>query len=103
MDKKLWEILVPCQWNNGKPVRTRHHKEWDKQVRKISDGLTILSPAKGQWVYNGILYEERVIPVRIVCSKEDINKIMDITAKHYRQIAVIAYIISKDVIIKHYE
>lgn len=41
--------MVPCNFNDGTPVRTRHHREWDRQVRKISGGLTILPPSKGQW------------------------------------------------------
>lgn len=100
---ELWEILVPCQWNTGKPVRTRHHKEWDKRVRKLSGGITILSPARGQWVNKGVLYEERVIPVRVACDRETILKIIGITAQHYRQLAVMAYKISSDVIIEHFE
>lgn len=99
----LWEILVPCQWNNGKPVRTRHHKEWDKRVRKIAGGLTIMKPAKGQWKCpKGVVYAERVIPVRIACDEKTINVIMDITAQHYRQIAVMAYRLSDLVLINNY-
>lgn len=100
---ELWEIMVPCQWNTGKPIRTKHHKEWDKRVRKLSNGITILSPAKGQWVHKGELFEERVIPVRIACTKDAISVIMDLTAQHYKQIAVMAYKISSEVYIKNYE
>ena len=42
-----------------------------------------------------------MIPVRIACSEEEINKIIDITMVHYDQLAVMAYIISEKVIIKH--
>lgn len=99
----LWEIFVPCQKNNGKPVTTRHHKEWDKRVRKITNGLTIMTPAKGQWLdVNGSVYEERMIPVRISCSEAEINKVMDMTAQHYEQLAVMAYMVSDRVLIKDY-
>lgn len=99
----LWEIFVPCQKNNGKPVTTRHHKEWDKRVRKITNGLTIMTPAKGQWIdVNGSIYEERMIPVRISCTEAQIKKIMDMTAQHYEQLAVMAYLVSDKVIIKDY-
>jgi hypothetical protein len=101
---EMWEIMVPCQWNNGRPVRTRHHKEWDKRVRALSGGLTIMMPGKGQWLDgDGTLYEERVIPVRIACSKSIIEKIMDITANHYKQLAILAYKVSDEVLIKHYD
>jgi hypothetical protein len=103
MTKLLWEILVPTQWNGGKPIRTRHHKEWDKRVRSISNGLTILHPAKGHWISpEGILHEERMIPVRIWCTKDEINKIMDMTAEHYKQDAVMAYCVASDVLLKSY-
>ena len=100
----MWEILVPTMSNEGKPYRTRYHRVWDKKVYEITGGLTILSPVKGKWVPKSeILYEDRMIPVRIVCSKEEIEKIIDFTIKYYNQIAVIAYKISDDVIIKYNE
>ncbi len=97
--KYLYELLVPCQYNTGKPVRTRHHKEFDKYVRKLSGGLTILKPAKGQWVHKNELYEERVIPVRIFCRPEDLQKIMKFALTHYRQLAIMAYRLSSEVFI----
>jgi hypothetical protein len=86
---------------NNKPVRTRHHKEWDKVVRSISGGLTILKPAKGQWLHpqSHELFEERVIPVRVACTQQQIQEIMRFTLKHYQQIAVMAYQISHNVLV----
>jgi hypothetical protein len=96
---KLYQIMVPCNYNDGKPVRTKHHKEWDKQVRKITGGLTILPPSKGQWVNDGILYSDRVIPVNIIATEKQIKKIADITMKHYRQLAVMYFKLSDEAII----
>lgn len=102
-DSSLWEILVPTQWNTGKPIRTRHHKEWDKKVRKITGGLTILTPAKGQWVSpTGQLYAERMIPVRIVASRKQMDEVIKVTFKHYHdQLAILAYKISDEVLLVH--
>ena len=98
----MWEILVPTVRNNGRPFRTRHHREWDGRVRRISGGLTILTPAKGQWVSpDGILYAERMIPVRIVATREQISKIIKITIQHYDQHAVLAYKVSDEVILQY--
>lgn len=98
----LWEILVPTQTNDGRPIRVRQHREWDSRVRRISGGLTILPPAKGQWVApDGELFKERMIPVRIVCSRQEIEKIIDMTMKFYDQYAVLAYKLSEEVILKH--
>ena len=94
----LYEILVPTIYGDTiKPIRTKHHKEWDKRVQKITGGLTIMSPAKGKWVYEGIEYPEKVIPVRIMCSENDIAKIVDMTIEHYRQKCVMHYRISDEV------
>ena len=90
-DKQLFEILVPCNYNDGKPVRTRHHKEWDRKVRKITGGITILKPGKGQWVHEGELYIDRVIPVRLHATQAQMNQVADITIMHYEQEAVMYY------------
>ena len=93
-ERTLYEILVPCQWNDGRPVRTRHHREWDKRVRKIAGGLTILRPGKGQWIHEDELYEDRVIPVRVFCTQRQIERIGQITIEHYEQEAVMVYQLS---------
>lgn len=100
----LWEILVPRKYNSGKSVTTRHHKNWDEKVRRITSGLTIFPPTtKGEWVGpDGKIYIDSTIPVRVVCNRNQIEKIMDMTAKHYKQLAVMAYKISDEVIIKDY-
>ena len=100
---KFYEILVPTMSNEGKPFRTRYHKVWDAKVRQITGGLTIISPIKGQWISNnGELFRERMIPVRIACTAEQIDKIADITAEYYKQYAVMYYLISEEVTIKNY-
>lgn len=102
-EHKLWEILVPTIRPNGKPIRTRFHRVWDDKVRAFSTGSTILKPVKGKWASpDGELFVERMIPVRISCSANDIEKIADMTAKYYEQQAVMYYLISGYVRIKHY-
>lgn len=99
----LYEILVPTVRPNGRPIRTRCHRVWDANVRKITGGLTIMTPAKGQWVApDGELFTERMIPVRIMCTADQIEKIADMTAKYYDQKAVMFYRITEEVRIKHY-
>ena len=98
---ELWEILVPTIMND-KPVRKKHHQQWDKYVRKFSGGLTVLHPVKGQWIEpdSGELLNERMIPVRVACQRKDIDKIIDFTLRHYNQRAVMAYKLSTEVIIR---
>jgi len=95
--KKVYEVLVPTYYGDTiKPIRTRHHKEWDKRIRSITGGLTIMAPAKGQWLHEDELFEERIIPVRILCDEEHIDKIIEITLNHYRQKAVMYYVLSNE-------
>lgn len=95
--ENLYEILVPTIYGDTmKPIRTKHHKRWDERVKKVAGGLTIMHPAKGYWVHQGEDFTERVIPVRIQCTTDQIYQIAAITAQHYRQKAVMFYRISSD-------
>lgn len=96
--KQMWEILVPTQHNDGRPIRTRFHRVWDKEVEKISGGMTILHPARGRWVHQEQRYVERMIPVRVMCTEADMNKIVGFTVVYYDQIEVMAYRISDKII-----
>lgn len=101
-DIKLWEILVPTVRNDGKPIKTRFHRVWDKKVYSITHGLTILAPTKGKWVSpNGTLFAERMIPVRIACTEDQIDQIIDMTIEYYDQEAVLAYCIASNVKLKY--
>ena len=92
---KLWKILVPASGNNGKDFTYEHHKAWDAFVRSLTGGVTILKTAKGQWVSpNGQLYNDRMIPCEINCTKRQIIEIALFTKKHYEQEAVAYYKIS---------
>ena len=96
----LWEILVPCVRNDGRPIRTRFHRVWDAKVRAVAGGLTVLNPSKGMWTNNsGKVFAERMIPVRIRCTREEIEKIAAMTLKYYEQEAVMYYKISDECII----
>lgn len=97
----IWEILVPTVMPNGRPIRTRQHREWDNRVRRITGGLTVMPPARGQWVSpDNKLFVERMIPVRIACSREQIIQIADMTGAFYQQQAVMYYHISDEVHIR---
>jgi len=102
MSKELWEILVPASNNKDQSFTYEHHKEWDAFVKKITGGVTIMKPAKGEWISpSGKLYVDRMIPCRIVCDEEQISEIIDFTIDHYHQEAVLAYRISTNVILRH--
>ncbi len=99
----VWEILVPTVMPNGRPIRTRRHRVWDAQVRQITGGLTIMPPVRGQWISpEDELYQERMIPVRIACTRVQMDTIADMTAKFYSQLAIMYYHISSEVVIRKY-
>jgi hypothetical protein len=96
--RSLWEILVPCVRNDGRPIRARYHRVWDKTVRAISGGLTIMPPSRGQWLSpDGELFNERMIPVRFVATEEEADKIAAMTVGYYEQQSVMYYKVSSDV------
>ena len=100
--KKLWEILVPKYSNQGIEYDIQYHNGWDKKVRDISGGITILKSAKGQWKNpEGKLFEDKMIPVRIFCSEKIIDKIIGFTLDYYKQESVMAYEISSNVKLVH--
>ena len=100
--RDMWEILVPTVSNEGKPFKTKYHKVWDAKVQEISGGLTILNPTKGKWVSPcGEFFHERMIPVRIIATRDEIEEIIDITMEYYSQLAILAYKVSSEVILKH--
>jgi len=99
MTKQLWEVLVPTMFNDGRPVKVAYHREWDKKVMEISGGLTIMKPSYGKWASTkGIEYAERMIPVRIVCTEEQAEEIVQMTMDHYEQLAIMAFRVSNSVI-----
>lgn len=98
---EVWEILVPANWNDGTPVKVRHHRVWDAFVQHQSGGLTILRPAKGMWrAKDGTKYHDRMIPVRFIArNRRMVNEIMKFTAEHYDQHEVMCYRVATEVIV----
>lgn len=104
----MWEILVPTvRRSDDKPIKTRFHRVWDAKVRAISGGLTIMPPAKGQWVAPhdasedaGKLFTERMIPVRFLATREQMERIIDMTAIYYDQLAVLCYMVGTNVVMR---
>jgi len=105
--KGMWEILVPTVRRDvpGKYYTTRYHRVWDAKVREITGGLTVMVPAIGQWVNPTTreLFKERMIPVRIMATRVEIEEIVDFTLKYYDQLAILCYKISDEVILKYRE
>ena len=101
-NKQLWEILVPTTFNDGVSISLKHHKKWDELVMAIAGGLTIMRPSKGRWTTSsGEEFLEDMIPVRILCTREQIEEIIQLTLGHYEQKAVLAFRVSNEAILKY--
>jgi transcriptional regulator with XRE-family HTH domain len=102
----MWEILVPTiRRADDRPIRRRFHRVWDEKVRAISGGLTVMTPAKGQWVcpVSSELFVERMIPVRFLATETQKDEIVDMTAVYYDQLAVLCYAIANRVTMRSLE
>jgi hypothetical protein len=100
MTQELWEILIPAS-EHDEPFSKDYHRIWDAKIRAITGGLTIHTVAKGQWVNKEDgwqLYEEQMIPVRVSCTREQLEEILKITKEHYKQTQIMAVKISSEVI-----
>ncbi len=101
MTKYMWEILVPASSPELK-FTMAHHKEWDEYVKAVAGGITINKTAKGEWISpDGTLFKDTIIPVRIMCTEAEIEKIIEFTIRHYTQEAVLAYEISNHVKLRY--
>lgn len=102
---RLYEILVPTLRRiDDKPIKLRFHKVWDGKVRAISGGLTVMPPAKGQWICKeGNLFAERMIPVRFLATPAQARAVAEMTLDYYDQLAILCYVISTEVMLIHRE
>lgn len=91
----LFEILIPTTDNTKDRVKyaPSFHQEWDAKVRAISGGLTIIGDVRGQWISprEGLLFQDTMIAVRIMCRASQMFLIARMTIKHYDQEAVMYY------------
>lgn len=100
IERKLWEILVPTVRNDGRPFRLRYHRVWDERVKAISGGLTIVAPVRGVWVSpTNEEFRERMIPVRIMCTRDEILSIAEMSKSYYEQEAMMVYKVADEVFI----
>lgn len=91
----LWKILVPDE--KGLTL-------WKNKVRTLAGGLTVVARTEGHWVSPfGETFVEPMWLVRIACDEETIEEVADLTANMFHQQAVMFYLVSDRVRLKHYE
>lgn len=98
----LWELKVPAisKYHVGL-IDVGFHKMWEERARKISSGPIIMHATSGHGVERlRKLFAERVIPVRISCTRVEIRHIMKMTREHYELKEVFAHLVSEVVLIE---
>jgi hypothetical protein len=94
---RAWE-----QWYKQNSYSIEYHNVWDAFVREATDGLTIVLPTRKQRASSGgELFSEKMIPVRIMATRAEIERIIDYTLGYYDQGAVLCYLVSTEVILRH--
>lgn len=93
----LYEVLIPRADNRKRPFSAKHHAVWQAEVRRVAGGLTVGAIVEGQWASDGKVYKEKMQVVRIACNARKIATLVRVAKRHYRQLAVMYYPVSRDV------
>jgi hypothetical protein len=97
-DRLLWRILLPVAGNDGLLFLSRHHKRFYDLVLELSGGSTENSWSNGNWIDEGVLYQDRVVPLEFLATTEEAEKILAFACKHYDQSEILCYPISDRVL-----
>lgn len=100
----LWEIFIPKNNNKNTIFQVSHHREWNKKITNETDVILLsssttptktLDPPLGQ-----SFFSEEMILIRVCCTKEEFDKILNITIEHYDRKEIIAFKLSENMLIK---
>lgn len=90
--KRLYEVLVPCQTNDGVPAN--NHDTLVAWIRGLCGGVTVCPRVDGHWVgEGGKLYVEQMLPVRMVTTQEQAVRIATVVRDTFRQECVFLAVI----------
>ncbi|GGT56367.1 hypothetical protein GCM10010207_65350 [Streptomyces atratus] len=89
---------MPTVSNTGCPFSVRHHRQWDAMVKQLAGGMTLIQLIRGSWVdpVSQEDFAERMIPVRIMCTSEQIVGICKETARFYDEFSVLATLVATE-------
>jgi hypothetical protein len=96
--KAVWRVMVPVYYNDGRRIPDRVHLEWQDELVKISRGWTMHATALGAWLEDGASLPqiEDMRPVDILCTEEQLDAIIDLSGRLYKQKEVFAYKVTED-------
>ncbi len=87
--------MIPLKDNDGVPFSDTHHECLWAMLRETSEGSTRNAVAVGDWMNEGKLYSESMIPVQFIETRAEAKRIARYVRKHYRQIEVMLFKIAK--------
>jgi hypothetical protein len=91
--KTMWELYVPAVIE-GNP----RFYIWKEFVIQRAGGMTLLPPVRGSWMDSeGLIHDDMMTPVRIICTSEGIDKIAKYTADFCEQKEILVYSVSDEV------
>jgi len=88
---KRYEILLPLVYNNGKKIeKEKFYIANQELVKKFEATTTDTIIATGSWVYKGVLYEDKLLRIRIDTeetkkSKDFFKKYKEVLKKRFKQ------------------
>jgi hypothetical protein len=96
--KAVWRVMVPVYYNDGRRIPDRVHLEWQDEVVKISRGWTMHATALGAWLEDGASLPliEDMRPVDILCTEKQLDIIIPVTGRLFKQKVVFAYKLTED-------
>lgn len=100
---KLYEILIPTYDNKGLSFPKEVVTAYLQQVAQLAGGFTATRSGQGDivggWVSkDGELHTDFSSPMRVALDSEKLPELLELTAKAFNQKAVMAYVVSPEVI-----
>lgn len=83
MKLKRYEILLPLTYNDGTPIEESHFLKTNEELLEEFSATTIDTIiATGSWLYQGVLYNDRLLRIRIDVEASDKNTDF---LRHYKE------------------
>jgi hypothetical protein len=99
----LWEIFIPKNHNKEMIYGVSHHREWNRKVTKETNVILLSSSSykeKSCPTIEEPFFSEEMLLLRVYCTQEELDRILDITVDHYDRDKIIAFKISENMIVK---
>lgn len=95
---RLYEILIPVNYNDGTPIPEYLRQEWIRNATALAGGSTVLPEVQGKWYQNDFLYAEPMTPVRIALADGfSLGTLIEDAKRWFHQEVIMYYVLSTEV------